>query len=274
MRALDLARGWPVEQYAVVVRDTQGGVAHHDSLGRPVRLASVSKPLAAWAVLVAVEEGSLDLAQPAGPDGSTIRHLLSHASGLPFEGNEPVSRPGSRRIYSNTGFDVLARHLEDATGLDFATYLDEAVLSPLGMTATTLDGSPAKDVVSTIDDLSLFAGELLSPRLIHRSTYTDAISPQLGDLAGVVPAVGQFDPCPWGLGPELKGAKHPHWMGARASAATFGHFGGSGTFLWVDPTVGLSCAVLAERSFDQWGMSYWPSFNDALIDEWTSRRAP
>lgn len=274
MEALDLATTWPVEQYAVVVRGGNSEVARHDSLERPVRLASVSKLITAWALLVALEEGSLALDQPAGPDGSTIRHLLAHTSGLPFEGHQPVSAPGSRRIYSNTGFDLLAHHLEEATGLSFASYLDEAVLSPLGMISTRLDGSAAKDMVSTLDDVSLFAAEMLAPRLIHRSTYADAISAQFPDVKGVVPAVGQFDPCPWGLGPELKGAKHPHWMGSRVSAATFGHFGGTGTFVWVDPTVGLACAVLAERGFDTWGMTHWPRFNDAVVDEWIARRRP
>ena len=51
-----------------------------------VRLASVSKPVTALATLVAAEEGVVDLDEPAGPPGSTVRHLLAHASGLPFEG--------------------------------------------------------------------------------------------------------------------------------------------------------------------------------------------
>jgi CubicO group peptidase (beta-lactamase class C family) len=82
--------------------------------------------------------------------------------------------------------------------------------------------------------------------------------------------VGAFDPCPWGLGPELKGDKHPHWMGSQLSASTFGHFGGSGTFLWVDPTLDAACVVLAELEFDNWAMTHWPPFNNALVDELTA----
>ena len=62
------------------------------------RWASVTKPATALATLVAAEEGILDLDDPAGPPGSTVRHLLAHASGLPFDGTAPIARPGERRI--------------------------------------------------------------------------------------------------------------------------------------------------------------------------------
>lgn len=273
MRALELLGTWPVEHYAVRVLTADGEVARAGDLHHPVRLASVSKPICAWAVLVAVEEGSLRLDEPVGPPGATVRHLLSHAGGYPFEGREPIARPGERRIYSNTGYDVLGDHLERATGMPFAVYLREAVLEPLGMTATELRGSPAKGVVGTIADLVRFANELLRPRLVSAETAADATSSQFPDLKGVVPAVGAFDPCPWGLGLEIKGDKHPHWMGSRVSAATFGHFGGSGTFVWVDPTLDLACVMLAELDFDEWGMTCWPPFNDAVAAEWQQRIA-
>ena len=58
---------------------------------------------------------------------------------------------------------------------------------------------------------------------------------QFPGLVGVLPGFGRMDPNDWGLGFELRDAKSPHWTGARNSPRTFGHFGGSGTFLWVDP---------------------------------------
>ena len=57
-------------------------------------------------------------------------------------------------------------------------------------------------------------------------------------LDGVLPDFGRFSPLDWGLGVELKGAKEGHWSGSLTSPRTFGHFGGSGTFLWVDPDRG------------------------------------
>ena len=82
-------------------------------------------------VLVAVEEGVVDLDEPAGLPGSTVRYLLAHASGLPFEGREPISEPGVRRIYSNTGFEVLAEHVQASAEMPFAEYLTRAVFEPL-----------------------------------------------------------------------------------------------------------------------------------------------
>src|SRR2546425_457645 len=70
--------------------------------------ASVTKLATALAVLVAAEEGVVDLDDAAGPPGSTIRHLLAHASGLPLDGGAPIAEPGRRRIYSNAGFEALA----------------------------------------------------------------------------------------------------------------------------------------------------------------------
>lgn len=273
MQALDAVAGWPVERCAVRVLSSSGEIARTGHLDDVVRFASVSKPIAAWAVLVAIEEGSTSLDDPAGPPGSTVRHLLAHASGYPFEGRTPIGKPGERRIYSNTGFDVLAEHLERATGLAFATYLDEAVLQPLGMTSTRLEGSCAKDVRGTIDDAARFAAELLAPRLLAPETVARAISPQFPDLGGIVPGIGKFEPCPWGLGVELKGDKHPHWMGDRVSPESYGHFGGSGTFIWVDPTLDLACVMLAQLEFDDWGMVHWLPFSNAVVDEWTAGRS-
>src|SRR5512144_2139719 len=85
---------WPVEFAAAGVVDQEGRVATHGNASRSVRLASVSKPVAALAVLVAAEEGVVDLDEPAGPPGSTVRHLLAHTSGLPFEGTAAIARPG------------------------------------------------------------------------------------------------------------------------------------------------------------------------------------
>src|SRR5436190_1819202 len=143
------------------------------------RWASVTKLVTALAALVAAEEGVIDLDEPAGPEGSTVRHLLAHASGLPFEPGAPTGRPGQRRIYSNVG----------------------------------------------------------------------------------------FDPLDWGLGFELRDAKEPHWTGSRASPRTFGHFGGSGTFLWVDPDADVSLGVLTDLDFGDWAKEAWPNLSDAVLAE-------
>ena len=259
-----LADRFPVEHFGAAVVD-RFGVHLHGETSRSQRIASVSKPLAAWAVLVAVEEGSVSLDDPVGQDGCTLRHLLSHAGGYPFDGTEPVGRPGAKRIYSNTGYDMVAAHVADRTGIAFDEYLDEAVFAPLGMNHSELRGSCAKDVHSTVEDLVLFAGELRRPSLVSRGTYTEAVTVQFAEIDGILPGIGPMSPCPWGLGPEIRGHKHPHWTSPENSAATFGHFGGIGTFLWYDPVVDTACVMLAEREFDEWGMEHWPAFNSAVL---------
>jgi CubicO group peptidase (beta-lactamase class C family) len=256
---------WPAGHAAVAVVGVDGSVRRAGDLDREFRLASVSKPLTALAILVAVEEETVGLDDPAGPPGSTLRHLLAHASGLAFEGDRVLAAPGTRRIYSNTGVEVAAAHLEAAAGVPFAAYQREAVFDRLGMAGTELRGSPASGVVSVVGDLARVAHELLAPTLVHSSTMAEARSPVFPDLAGVLPELGRFDPNPWGLGFEVRGHKQPHWTGTRNSPATFGHFGGSGTFLWVDPVAGLACIGLTDRAFGRWAIEAWPVFSDAVL---------
>lgn len=221
-------------------------------------------------MLVAVEEGSIALDSPVGQPGCTLRHLLSHAGGYSFDGGAPIVAPGRRRIYSNTGIELAADAVAGATGLPFVEYLAEAVLQPLGMADTVLRGSPAHGIWSTIDDVAKLLGELMHPTLLASETARDAASVQFPELVGVVPGVGSFRPCPWGLGVEIHGHKHPHWMGAMNSPETFGHFGGSGTMLWLDPVAGMGVAALTDRPFDEWrddALVLWPEFSDAVLAE-------
>ena len=144
-------------------------------------------------------------------------------------------RVGQRRMYSNAGIEAAAEELALGAGMPFADYLREAVFEPLGMSHAVLRGSPAHGVHADLNDIVRFVGEMLHPRLLAPDTYAEVVSTQYPSLAGIVPEVGRFDPCPWGLGVEVRGDKAPHWTGRANSPATFGHFGGSGTMMWVDP---------------------------------------
>jgi CubicO group peptidase (beta-lactamase class C family) len=212
-----------------------------------------------------VEEGSLSLDQPAGPPGSTVRHLLAHASGLPFNGAAPIAKPGERRVYSNTGFEVLGDTLAAATGIATADYLREGVLAPLQMTATELRGSPAHGAYASVDDLLRFGRELLAPTLVDPATLTTATTEQFPGLMGIIPGMGRYNPNPWGLSFELKDGKSPHWTAPDGSPRTFGHFGGSGTFLWVDPDAELACVVLTDREFGKWAPPLWSALSAKVL---------
>jgi CubicO group peptidase (beta-lactamase class C family) len=272
VEALKQVADWPVPTVAAVVlaRAADGSVRRVGEIGDQAatfRLASVSKTMSAYAALLAVEEGAFGLADPAGPPGATVAHLLAHASGLAFSGQRTLARPGTRRIYSNTGIEELGRVLETTTGIAFADYLAEAVFAPLGMTASRLVSSPAHGVESTAADVATFAAELLRPTLLAAETYATATAVAFPGLDGVLPGFGMQRPNDWGLGFELRGTKAPHWTGSANSPATFGHFGRSGTFLWVDPVAGVACVALTDRDFDQWAADAWPVFSDAVLAE-------
>ncbi len=268
MQSLRAVEQWPVEHVAVAVVRADGRIrGSHGPQDREFRLASVTKLLTAYAVLLAVEEGAVEWDTPAGPEGSTVRHLIAHASGLDVTEHRVVAKPGTRRIYSTPGFEALADAVHEASGIPFDRYLGDAVLYPLGMRSTALRGSPGSGAVSTAADLARFAAELQSPTLLARETLAEATQVAFPGLGGVLPGFGRQDPNDWGLGFELRGLKSPHWTGLRSSPGTFGHFGQSGTFLWVDPGAGAACVALTDRDFGDWAVQAWPPFTDGVLAE-------
>jgi len=264
--ALRQIEDWEAAHAAAAVVGPDGVVARHGPSDHVFRWASVTKLATALATLVAVEEGVVDLDEPVGPAGATVRHLLGHASGLPFDGGPPIARVGERRIYSNLGFEALADHVVTRAEMPFDRYLAEAVFEPLGM-AAELRGSAGSDVHGSLDDAVRLARELLTPTLLAPETLAEATTVVFPGLNGVLPGFGRFDPMDWGMGFELKDGKPAHWSGTLTSARTFGHFGGSGTFLWVDPELNLALACLTDREFGEWAKTAWPALSDAVISE-------
>lgn len=270
MTALDLTADWPVPHVSAAIIRAGAVVATVGDVDRQQPLASLSKPMSAWAMLIAVEESIVTLDQPVGQPACTLRHLLAHAGGYPFNGATPIARPETTRIYSNAGIELAADVVAAAADIAFADYLDLAVLQPLGMTATRLDGSPAHGVRSTLADTCRFVAETMTPRLLASTTAADAVRIHYPDLAGIVPGVGRYERCPWGLGFEVRGSKQPHWTGTSNSSRTYGHFGGSGTMFWVDPDADIALIALADRPFDQWSaaaLEAWPDLSDAVLAE-------
>jgi CubicO group peptidase (beta-lactamase class C family) len=264
--ALRAVEGWPAEHVSVGLASAHGAVAVHGDTARVYRWASVTKPVTALTCLVAAEEGAIDLDEQAGPPGSTFRHLLAHASGLPLEGGSPIAKPGERRIYSDYGFDVLGQALAEHAEMPFAEYLRGAVLEPLELGAR-YDGRPGSGLYGSLDDLLAFACELLAPRLVAGETLGEAASVQFPGLVGVLPGFGRQEPNDWGLGFELRNGKSPHWTGARNSPHAFGHFGRSGTFVWVDPQAEVALGCLTDLDFGDWAKTAWPALSDAVLGE-------
>lgn len=271
MSALDALDHWPVSHASAAVIGPRGMLASHGDTARSFYLASVTKPLVARAVQVAVEEGAVELDTPAGPPGATVRHLLAHASGLSADSDRVLAKPGTRRVYSNHGFAVLAQAVQDAAGIEFGRYLAEAVFEPLGMSDSRLDGGAAAagfGATSTVADLAAFAGDLLAPVTVSPQLHAEAISVQFPGLDGVLPGYGPQRPNDWGLGFEIRDAKSPHWTGSANSGRTYGHFGQSGTLIWVDPVIERALVVLTDRDFGGWVSGRWPELADAVIAEY------
>ena len=255
----------PSFDVALVLRVGGDVVYSHGDVDRVFPLASVTKPIVAWSALVAVDRGLGGLDDPAGPGGATVRHLLAHASGLPFEGRRPVAAPGKRRIYSNQGFDVLGEVLVGATGMDVAQWVRRSVFEPLGMVSADIPGSPAHAGVASATDVSLFGAELARPTLVSAPLAALAGLSQFPGLAGVVPGYGRFVPCPWGLGVEIRGEKSPHWTAPDASARTIGHFGQSGSFVWADRDLRAAAAFVGAEPFGAWHRDNWSALNSKLL---------
>ncbi|MGV9672052.1 MULTISPECIES: serine hydrolase domain-containing protein [unclassified Gordonia (in: high G+C Gram-positive bacteria)] len=272
MSALDALAQWPVDHVSAACVSGNRIVAEYGDTHRVYELASVTKLLVAEAVLVAVEEGAVELDDAAGPPGATVAHLLAHASGLAFDGREVQAPVGTARIYSSAGFEVLAETVEQATDIAFADYLADAVCAPLGLSATALVGPAGHGATSTAADLGVFAADLLSPRLISTELSASATSVWFPGLDGFVPGYGKHRPNDWGLGFEIRSHKSPHWTGTTNSPSTFGHFGQSGTFLWVDPDLDAACVVLTDRPFGTWAKPLWSEFNDAVVAELRASR--
>lgn len=227
---------------------------------------SVTKPLAALATLVAIDQGKVALDEEAGPPGSTVRHLLAHASGLQFEAGAPAQSPERRRVYSNLGFEALEEHVSSKVGMGFQEWTSHAVLEPLEMDSVEFYGSAAYGARGNVWDVLALGIEMLTPTLISADLGLAARTVQFPGLDGVLPGFGKQSPNDWGLGYEIRGKKKPHWTAPEACPETFGHFGQSGSFVWVDPRCQLVGAFLGAESFRaSVHGTLWPALNSEVL---------
>lgn len=255
---------WPRPRAAAVL---VGGEVVDDrgDVDVAVPWASVTKLATAAATLAAVDAGHLGLDDAAGPPAATVRHLLAHASGLDFETTDVRAAPATRRIYSNSGYDALAATVGAAVGMPFDAWLRRSVLDPLGMGATRLQGSPASGLIGPLGDLIGLVEELQRPRLLTGNVTAAMRTVAFPHLPGVLPGFGFQRENDWGLGAEIRDGKQPHWTGPTNSPATFGHFGRSGTFVWLDPLAGVACACVTATEFGPWAKAAWPRLAEAVV---------
>jgi CubicO group peptidase (beta-lactamase class C family) len=184
-------------------------------LTSPSNIGSVAKGFTAMAVMMLAEQRRLSyddliaahVTELGGTTpGITIRHLLSHTSGIPDVGDLGIdrprlrqtdvlsairahhgrfTRPGLKYRYSNTGYMLLAMAVENVSGRTFDAFLQSAIFDPLGMKSTRPEGGLRKPeetkgdggLVSTVDDLLKWDQALASDKLVRAKTFTEALVP-------------------------------------------------------------------------------------------------
>lgn len=231
---------------------------------------SVTKLVTSRTILGAVENGVLDLSEPlqplpgiSEPRPVNVADLLSHRSGLDHEKREFTRSPRSHRVYSNSGYEILGELLSQRSGIPFTVWTQEMVLSPLGIKRQLLE-SPAWGMHGSLRELLAFAFEAACPRFLSPKLFAAWSRSDGMQLPGVVPGYGYHRDNAWGLGCEIRAAKDPHWTLPDSSDQTYGHFGQSGSFLWIDPSSRLGAVFLGQKPFGALHKQLWPQLNRAL----------
>lgn len=231
---------------------------------------SVTKLVTSRTILGAVENGVLDLSEPlqplpgiSEPRPVNVADLLAHRAGLGHEKREFTRSPRSRRVYSNSGYEILGELLSQRSGIPFTVWTQEMVLSPLGIKRQLLK-SPAWGMHGSLRELLAFAFEAACPRFLSPKLFAAWSRSDGMQLPGVVPGYGYHRDNAWGLGCEIRAAKDPHWTLPDSSDQTYGHFGQSGSFLWIDPSSRLGAVFLGQKPFGALHKQLWPQLNRAL----------
>lgn len=212
----------------------------------------------------------------------------------------PDAPAGKRVQYSNVGYGLLALAVERRTEQAFPAALRDLVLGPLGISAT-LGSEPPRaparlagvrgphadtelesfnspfwrslalpwaglvtDAAGAIALVRAFrGGQLLSAEL-----GAEATRDQTGGLSGGFIEPLFWEPCPWGLGPEVRGQKSPHWVAPAAGPDSFGHSGASGCLAWYVPASDTAFAILGARTADSgWLLRRAPAICAAILGQ-------
>jgi CubicO group peptidase (beta-lactamase class C family) len=254
---------WPGAPSFVVLRVREGVIERIHEAGdldevRP--WASVSKMAVALAFGVEIDWGFHAYSETVGPQGANFANLLSHSSGLGLEEGDPPVPIATKRLYSNYAVDHAVNAIVGERPA--ADWLEDRVFQPLGMTTTSLVDRPSAGVTGSTNDMANLAVSWLRPDGIAVETRDRLIKPYLPDLAGIVPGFGRFTPCPWGIGPEVRGEKQ-HWMGDWPPES-FGHFGQSGSLMLLNADEGVGVVATSTEPFGRWAIDLWPAWTSAM----------
>lgn len=304
-------------------------------------IASITKPIVAAGALILAERGLFALDDRVeefvpgfgrqGKHAITIRHLLTHTSGLPDMlpnnrelriANSPLSKfveescatpvdfpPGRGVQYQSMGFAVLGEIIQRVSGKSCAQFLNDEIFQPLGMIDTALGapdhwfhganpkvdriahvrvppdqidqtswnwnsrywrqlGAPWGGLLTTPSDLARLARLMLqqgrweTQQILSPATVQSATRNQL-EAMREVPADDRR--CrPWGLGWRLNWAAHSANFGDFLGPRTYGHWGATGTVLWIDPDLDAFAILLTTQPQEPHG-SFLSRASNAIV---------
>jgi CubicO group peptidase (beta-lactamase class C family) len=252
------------------------GTSHR--FGNPTgryEFASVTKLITTHVIADGVQSGfgsfDDDVISEELMSAATLADVLSHASGIRPEG-QPSIAPRTKRIYTNEAYDLAEKFFISMLGSGFddeniGSIFEEGLNSSLA-TTITIDGSCAKSASGTFDDLATFCREIREPQFLDPHIHSELTRVHCDGLEGIVPGWGNYANNTWGIGYEIKGTKHPHWMGTLSSPHTYGHFGQSGAFVMHDPVNNISIASVSSESFGPWAKIAWPHMIDQIFQQY------
>ena len=210
-------------------------VATRGDVTRPVRPFPRSKPVTALALLVAAEEMLSDLEARAGGPAQDQRCAICWRTrpGLPAStGRRRSTLPGRRRVYSNELYRCCGEHLAAKAEMPFADYVHEQRSAIRSGSGWVPEGHPGAGMRGNLEDVLLFPVSS-STRRSWRPTHEEMIEVQFpGSTAS--PDFGRFARSTGGWC-GAQGREGAPLVGGADIGRTFGHFGGGGTFVWVDP---------------------------------------
>ena len=129
-------------------------------------------------------------------------------------------------------------------------------------------GNPSDAMLATADGTLRLGRAFLDggDGFPQEGTRAEAVRDQTGGLGGGIIGAMAWPRCPWGLGPELRGDKAPHWVTPEASSCSFGHAGASGCLVWADPDANVAWAVhMTRHTVGGWLGEAGPAISTALL---------
>jgi CubicO group peptidase (beta-lactamase class C family) len=179
-----------------------------------------------------------------------------------------LAKPEEKRIYSIAGYRVIAKVLENQLSISFPTLVKDLILNNCELFDMSPPVTGDSGLKGTIEGLYKLSKRLLLADIpgISAESLKKSTSNHFGVSLGVVPGIGFYSDNSWGLGFEIKGKKTGHWMPKCASLETFGHFGRSGAFFFVDPLNLIAFSGISRYGFQKDSRLVWSKMGEMAYE--------